>query len=105
MRVKVRFIADVAQPPLFVDLRWLPRPGETVEVAFRKRIQVVEVVRIENDKRCEAMVRGKLMEPVRQPEANLPVVAPQSAPSPLASKSIQEIFALYQQGLGGAAPA
>ena len=106
MRVKIRFIAEVTQPAMFVDLRWLPRPGELVDVAYRKRIEVVEVIRIENDKRCDAIVRGKLLEPKRRPEG---VVATAQLPDPadsvLGAKSIEELIAIYQARAENAAVA
>jgi hypothetical protein len=106
MRVKIRFIAEVTQPAMFVDLRWLPRPGETVEVAYRKRIEVVEVVRIDNDKRCDAIVRGKLLEPKRRTE--VVTAGPQTtvaADSVLGAKSIEELMAMYRARAESAATA
>ena len=103
MRVKFRFIADVTQPAMFVDLRWLPRPGETVDVAYRKRIEVVEVIRIENDKRCDAIVRGKLLEAKRRPEAVAGPQAPVMSDNVLGAKSIEELMALYSARTEGAA--
>lgn len=111
MRVKIRFIADVAQPAMFADLRWLPRPGETVDLAYRKTIEVVEVVRIYNDKRCDAVVRGKLLQPARSAgiasalpmggTSNLPSAAPQG----LGSKTLEELLALARSRMQEAAAA
>jgi hypothetical protein len=104
MRVKVRFISEVAQPAIFTDLRWLPRPGEIVELAYRKTIEVVEVARVYNDKACEAIVRGKLLQPVQKSAiaTALPLPTPQvsNAPTPgqaLGSKSLEEFLALARE--------
>ena len=105
MRVKIRFISDIAQPAMFVDLRWLPRPGETVDVAYRKSIEVVEVVRIENDKRCDAIVRGKLKDPVRRPAVPAPEPPrPAALDSGLGSKSFEELLSFYRDRVIAPAP-
>ena len=112
MRVKIRFIADVTHPAMFADLRWLPRPGETVDLGYRKSIEVVDVVRVYNDKRCDAMVRGKLLQPARSvgiacalPPAQTSSLPTPQAPQGLGSKTLEELLALARSRVQDAAAA
>lgn len=73
MRVKVRFNAEAGQPPMVVDMRFLPRIGEQIHLGFRKVIEVLEVRRVENDNRYGGIVRAKFVHIERR-------VAPPAAP-------------------------
>lgn len=67
MRVKVRFNAEACQTPIIIDLRFLPRIGERIEIGFRKLIEVQEVRRIENDNRFSGIIRAKFIFAERNP--------------------------------------
>lgn len=89
---------------MYTDLRWLPRAGETVELAYRKTIEVVEVARVYNDKACDAIVRGKLLQPTQKsaiatalPVPAVPVQSPLPQTQSLGSKSLEELIALARE--------
>jgi hypothetical protein len=59
MRVKLRFNPEACQSPIIIDLRFLPRIGERLQIGFRRVIEVLEVRRVENDSRYAGIIRGK----------------------------------------------
>lgn len=61
MRVKIQFIAEEHVPSAIVELKFLPRSGEVLEVDAVRRMEVVEVVKTDADKRYCAVVKGKLL--------------------------------------------
>ena len=69
-----------------------------MDLAYRKTIEVVEVIRIHNDKRCDAVVRGKLKDPVRKPVPAAPA-APAPGLAQIGSKSLEELVSLYRSRL------
>jgi hypothetical protein len=72
MRVKVRFNAEAGQPPIVLDLRFLPRIGERLQLGFRRVIEVLEVHRIDNDNRFGGIVRAKYIREEHKPPAPPP---------------------------------
>ena len=61
MRVKVRFDAESSQAPVVLDLRFLPRVGERLEIGFRRVIEVMDVCRIDSDSRFSGIIRARLL--------------------------------------------
>jgi len=85
MRVKVRFNAEVSQPPVVVDLRFLPRIGERIHLGFRKVIEVLEVRRVDNDNRYGGIVRAKYVQEERR------VAPPLTPPMPMPPIPVRSI--------------
>lgn len=82
MRVKVRFDAESSQAPVVLDLRFLPRVGEKLEIGFRRVIEVLDVRRIDSDNRIDGIIRGKLLRVERRAPLN-PAPAYQAMTLPL----------------------
>jgi hypothetical protein len=80
MRVKVRFNSEVGQPPVVLDLRFLPRIGERIELGFRRVIEVLEVHRVDNDNRFGGIVRAKYIHLERRPPPPMPAPIPMPMP-------------------------
>ena len=59
MRVKIRFNAEAGQPPVIMDLRFLPRIGERIQLGFRRVIEVLDVHRVDNDNRFGGIIRAR----------------------------------------------
>ena len=92
MRIKVRFNSEAGQTPMIVDLRFLPRIGEKIELGFRRIIEVLEVRRVENDNRYGGIIRAKFIQverkappapprPMPMPPLNLPSLAVEPMPA------------------------
>jgi hypothetical protein len=75
MRVKVRFNVE-AQAPVILDLRFLPRIGERIDLGFRRVIEVLEVHRVENDNRLGGIIRAKYIQMERRPPPPVPAPMP-----------------------------
>jgi hypothetical protein len=90
MRVKVRFNAEACQSPIVIDLRFLPRVGEKLEIGYRRMIQVEDVRRIDNDNRYSGIIRAKYIHMTRNapappkmaPAVHFPVPFREPPPSP-----------------------
>jgi hypothetical protein len=78
MRVKVRFNAEAGQAPIVLDLRFLPRIGERLQLGFRRVVEVLEVRRVENDNRYGGIIRAKYILEERKP----PPPPPRPLPMP-----------------------
>jgi hypothetical protein len=83
MRVKVRFNAEAGQAPIVLDLRFLPRIGERLQLGFRRVIEVLEVRRVDNDNRYGGIVRAKYIREESKPPPPLPRPLPMP-PLPMA---------------------
>jgi hypothetical protein len=62
MRVKLQFISEEHVPSAIVEVKFLPRVGEVLDFDPARRMEVVEVIKTETDKRYSAVVMGKLLE-------------------------------------------
>jgi hypothetical protein len=82
MRVKVRFNSEAGQPPVVLDLRFLPRIGERIELGFKRVIEVLEVHRVDNDNRFGGIVRAKYIHLERRPPPPMPPPMPMPMPMP-----------------------
>ncbi|HZO84606.1 MAG TPA: hypothetical protein VFC26_05305 [Verrucomicrobiae bacterium] len=80
MRVKVRFNSEAGQPPVVLDLRFLPRIGERIELGFRRVIEVLEVHRVDDDNRFGGIVRAKYIHLERRPPPPMPPPMPMPMP-------------------------
>jgi hypothetical protein len=100
MRVKVRFNSEASQAPMIVDLRFLPRIGERIELGFRRVIEVLEVRRVENDNRYGGIVRAKFIQeerrvpppvarPMPMPPMSIPGLAVEPTPAAVAAATEQ----------------
>jgi hypothetical protein len=87
MRVKVRFNAEAGQPPIVLDMRFLPRIGEQIHLGFRKVIEVLEVRRVDNDNRFGGIVRAKYVHEQR-PAATPPLRPMPMPPMPIRSLGV-----------------
>jgi len=90
MRVKVRFNAEACQAPVIIDLRFLPRIGERLQIGFRRVIEVLDVRRIDDDSRYGGIIRGQFIReernappppppprmPMPMPPISIPIAAP-----------------------------
>lgn len=72
MRVKVRFNAEAGQPPMVLDMRFLPRIGEHIHLGFRRVIEVLDVRRVDNDNRFGGIIRAKYVHEERTTPAPVP---------------------------------
>jgi len=106
MRVKVRFNSEAGQSPIIVDLRFLPRIGEQIQLGFRRVIEILEVIRVDNDNRYAGIVRAKYVQverrpaptaprPMPMPPINIPSAArpPESAAAVYANVNLEELAA------------
>lgn len=106
MRVKVRFNSEAGQSPIIVDLRFLPRIGEQIQLGFRRVIEILEVCRVENDNRYAGIVRAKYIQverkaspapprPMPMPPINIPAGArpPESAAASYANVNLADLAA------------
>lgn len=109
MRVKVRFNSEAGQSPIIVDLRFLPRIGERIELGFRRVVEVLDVARVDNDNRYGGIVRAKYIEverraqpppprPMPMPPINLPVAAkpPESSAAVYANVNLSDLAAVLK---------
>ena len=106
MRVKVRFNSEAGQSPIIVDLRFLPRIGEKIQLGFRRVIEILEVCRVDNDSRYAGIVRAKYVaeerraspappRPMPMPPINIPSGARpvESAAAVYANVNLEELAA------------
>ena len=87
MRVKVRFNAESGQPPVVLDLRFLPRIGERISLGFRRVIEVMEVCRVESDNRFGGIVRARFI----HEERRMPTPPPMPRPMPFPPAPVRSI--------------
>jgi hypothetical protein len=80
MRVKVRFNVEAGQPPIVLDVRFLPRIGERIQLGFHRIIEILEVHRVENDNRYGGIVRAKYVFVERKPAPPPPPPMPMPMP-------------------------
>ena len=79
MRVKIRFNPESCQAPIIIDVRFLPRIGERLEIGFRKMIEVLDVRRIDNDNRFSGIIHANFIAMERKAP---PAPAPRPMPLP-----------------------
>ncbi len=65
MRIKLRFPAEQRQPSMIIELPFPPRPGDTVDLGYDRSGEVLTVIRSENEKRYEAIIRVREIRKVR----------------------------------------
>jgi len=89
MRVKVRFNAEAGQSPIVLDLRFLPRIGEKINLGFRRVIEVLDVHRVDNDNRYAGIIRARYVQEQRTAMAAPPPPRPMPIPpSPIRSLGV-----------------
>lgn len=88
MRVKVRFSGEEGQAPIVLDLRFLPRIGERLQLGFRRMVEVLEVQRVDNDNRWGGIIRARYVEERRQASAPQPPPRPIMPMPPMPVRSI-----------------
>ena len=87
MRVKVRFNAEAGQSPIIVDLRFLPRIGEKINLGFRRVVEVLEVYRTDNDNRFAGIIRGRYV----QEQSRIIDASPTPRPMPMPPVPIRSL--------------
>ena len=61
MRIKVRFASETPQPAIVVDLRFMPRVGERLEIGFRKTVEILVASRFDDDKKYDGFVKVRCL--------------------------------------------
>jgi hypothetical protein len=57
--VKLQFISDIRVPSAIIEVRSLPRVGEVLHIGTHQKVEVLEVIPTETDKRYSAVIKGK----------------------------------------------
>ena len=62
MRVKLQYVSESRLPSAIIEVRTLPRVGEVLHSGIQLKVEVLEVILTEGDKRYSAVIKGR---PVR----------------------------------------